>query len=413
MLVIAALAILAGVALGVMKWKKGNEAAAVPRYVTEEVTKGDIIASISATGTVEALNTVEVGAEISGKILALNADFNDAVIEGQVLAVIDPEQLKASVDQAKAQMLAAQAQVAEAEATLVESKQDRARVKDLAAKGLVSLKELEGAEAKAIRAEASLKSAQASAALAKASFSSARSKLGKTEIVSPINGTVLSKEVEAGQTINAGMQTPVLYIIAEDLKRMRLSSRVDEADIGNVTSGQAAAFTVDAYPGKKFESVVTSVRNVPQTDQNVVSYEVLLSVDNQAMLLKPGMTASVEIITEKHTDKLLVPNKAFRFAPPKESAGFRRPPGGGVPFLKGAGDKDKTKKPDRMREMGKIAANEGVLWIPDDKDGPGGLKPVKVEKLATDSIRTAIQTEKLSVGDKVIVEQADSGQGTP
>ncbi len=416
LVLVTASVLLAGGAVFFLKWKKVDEASKVPRYVEEKVTRGDLIASISATGTVEALNTVEVGAEISGRILSLHADFNDAVTEGQVLAVIDPEQLKAAVDQAKAQMLAADAQVAEAEATLVETKQDAARAVDLAAKGLYSSKDLESSKAKAVRAQAALKSAKASAAMAKASFTTARSKLGKTEILSPISGTVLSREVEVGQTINAGMQTPVLFVIAEDLRRMRLSSRVDEADIGNVREGQSAVFTVDAYPGRKFNSTVTSVRNVPQTEQNVVSYEVLLSVDNKELLLKPGMTASVEIVTEKHSNVLLVPNKALRFSPPRDDMGFfRRPPG--MPFLGKAGGRRggrEGKQAERRAEgRGKPAADEGVLWMLDDKGGPGAIKPVKVRKVATDSIRTAVESERLKEGDSVIVEQAETEQAGP
>ncbi len=410
LVLIILLAAAAGGAYGFREWKAAKAVDAVPRYVTEPVTRGDLVSSISATGTVEALNTVEVGAEISGRILSLNADFNDPVTEGQVLAEIDPEQHKASVAQAKAQTLAAQAQVAEAEATLVETGQEADRAEDLAAKGLLSSKELEAAKARAVRAKAALKSARASAALAKASFDAARSKLSKTEIVCPINGAVLSREVEVGQTLNAGMQTPVLFIIAEDLKTMRLSSRVDEADIGKVFEGQGAAFTVDAYPGREFASTVTAVRNVPETDQNVVSYEVLLSVDNQEMLLKPGMTASVEIVTEKLTDVLLAPNKALRFSPPKGGGGFRfrGPP---VPFL-GRGKKgDKAQKPPNpMRKIGKLKGNQGVLWTI-DPDNPGALRPVKVDKLASDGIRTAVRSEDLEAGTEVVVSQQTDTDG--
>jgi HlyD family secretion protein len=413
LLVLVLLAVAAAAGFGVFQWKKGRAAEEVPRYVTEPLTKGDLTSTISATGTVEALNTVEVGAEISGRILSLNADFNDAVSAGQVLAEIDPEQHKAAVAQAKAQMLAAQAQVAEAEATLIETQQESKRAADLSAKGLLSSKELEGAQARAVRAEASLKSARASAALAKASFDAARSKLSKTEIVCPISGTVLSREVEVGQTINAGMQTPVLFIIAEDLKTMRLSSRVDEADIGKVFEGQTATFTVDAYAGREFASSVMEVRNVPQNDQNVVSYEVLLSVDNQEMLLKPGMTASVEIVTEKLKGVLLVPNKALRFSPPKgEGFRFRGPP---VPFLgrSGNGRSGKGKKTNPMQSMGKIKGNQGVLWKIDRRGPPGALSPVKVDKLASDGIRTAVHSEAIKERDEVVVEQPDSVNGKP
>lgn len=272
--------------------------------ITDDVVRDECVSAISATGTVEALSAVEVGAELSGRILSLDADFNDTVTEGQILARIDSEQHRAAVAQARARMLAARANVVKAEATLDECCKDADRVKELASKGLASSKALESAVARSARAEASLQSAHASAALSKASLDAARSELASTEVVCPIDGIVLSREVEVGQTINAGLRTPVLFVIAEDLRRMRLSALVDEADIGKVREGQTAAFTVDAYPQRRFSSCVTAVRNVPQTDQNVVSYEVLLSVDNSDMLLKPGMTASVEIVTDDLADVL-------------------------------------------------------------------------------------------------------------
>ncbi len=407
-----AVAVIGSVAFGVLRWRSETNDAKRPQYVTDKITQGDLVATISATGTVEALNTVEVGAEISGRILSLSSDFNDSVTQGQVLAVIDPEQHRAAVAQAKAQMLSAEAQVAEAEATLVETKQDAARAKELAAKGLYSAKERENAETKAIRAEASVKSAKASLALSRASYDAAKSRLGKTEVISPISGTVLSRKVEVGQTVNAGMQTPVLYIIAEDLSRMRLLSLVDEADIGKVANGQNASFSVDAFPGRKFVSSVLSVRNIPQTTQNVVSYEVLLSVDNKDNLLKPGMTASVEIIIEKHENVLLIPNKAFRFSPSRESTGMRRPPGGGIPLLRNANEqkeKKASKKSNPLRELGKISGNEAVLWIP-VKDTPDDMLPVKVERIASDGQMTAISSDRLKIGDDVIIEQTDSEQ---
>jgi HlyD family secretion protein len=411
---IALSAVAVGVFAGVMRWKKGDEASRIPQHVTERVTKGDLIASISATGTVEALNTVEVGAEISGRILSLHADFNDTVSEGQVLAVIDPEQLKAAVDEAAAHLLAADAAVAESRATLLENKQNAVRAEELAAKGLYSSQALESAQAAAVRAEASLKSARASYAQAKATLKSARSRLEKSEILCPINGTVLSREVEVGQTLNAGMSTPVLYKIAEDLKRMRLTSLVDEADIGNVFSGQTATFTVDAYPGREFKSEVTSVRNVPQTDDNVVSYEVLLSVDNREMLLKPGMTASVEIVTQKRTDMLLVSNKAFRFSPPMQGRGFRGRPPGGMGFLGGGKRKQKGAAETPLDALGKIAANEGILWVRAGNGGPpGAVKPLKVEKIATDGVHTAVKSDEIHEGDEVIVEQVELEQEDP
>ncbi len=381
--------------LGILGPGEADEAA---QYEIATVTKGDIKASITATGTVEPLNTVEVGAEVSGRIAELGADFNDAVTEGQLLAVIDPEQAKAQMDEARAQVLGARAKVAEARASLNEAKLDEERSRALAEKGLISPKELEAAVSKAERARASLQSSRASAAIADASFASAKTKLGKTEIRAPISGTVLSREVEVGQTINAGMQTPVLFTIAEDLRRMRLSSKVDEADIGSIAVGQAASFTVDSYPDRSFASGVESVRNVPITNDNVVSYEVLLSVDNEDLLLKPGMTATADIVTLFLGDALLVPNRALRYSPPAKSRMPRTPPG--MSFLGGGRDKKTGEKKGNSAEArGAAGANRGRVWVLK----AGAPEPVVVEKLATDGTNTAIAADSLAVGTEVVV----------
>ncbi|HUT78411.1 MAG TPA: efflux RND transporter periplasmic adaptor subunit [Polyangia bacterium] len=373
------------------------------QYEVVAVTIGDIKASINATGTVEPLNTVEVGAEVSGKIAELHVDFNDPVTADQLLAVIDPEQAKAQVDEAKAQVLSARAKLAEARATLNEAHLDEERSLALAGKGLLSSKELEAAVSKAERARASLMSARASAAVADASYSSAKTRLGKTEIRSPINGTVLSRLIEVGQTINAGMQTPVLFTIAEDLRRMRLSSKVDEADIGAVVVGQQASFTVDAHPDRTFASGVESVRNVAITSDNVVSYEVLLAVDNEDLLLKPGMTASAEIVTLFLGGALLVPNRALRFSPPTESRMPRPPPGlsflGGGQGKKAGGDR----KGASQERLGALGARKGVVWVVK----AGTPEQVVVEKLASDGTNTAIASETLQAGIEVIVGLAE------
>jgi HlyD family secretion protein len=380
-----------------------GEPDAEQRYEVAGIAKGDIKASINATGTVEPLNTVEVGAEVSGRIAELHVDFNDTVTAGQLLAVIDPEQAEAQVAEAKAQVLGARAKVAEARASLNEARLDEERSGALTAKGLLSSKELEAAVSKAERARASLQSARASAAIADASYASARTRLGKTEIRSPIGGTVLSRKIEVGQTINAGMQTPILFTIAEDLRRMRLSSKVDEADIGAVSVGQQASFTVDAYPDRTFTSSVDSVRNVPITSDNVVSYEVLLSVDNRDLLLKPGMTASAEIVTLFLGDVLLVPNRALRFSPPAESRMPRAPPG--MAFLGGGKDKPPgERKGASAKRPGAGGAKRGRVWVLE----AGVPAPVPVEKLATDGTNTAIAAGALAAGTEVVVALAEA-----
>ena len=409
---IAVAAVAAALAVGgvvAFRATRAAEASAQPAYKTAAVVRGDLKASITATGTIQALNTVEVGAEVSGKIAALHADYNDAVTAGQLLAEIDPEQAKAAVDEAKAQVLAARAGVAKAKATLTAARLDADRSKALSEKGLVSAKELETSVSNLELAEASIQSADASLAVADASYTSAKTKLGKTQIVAPISGTVLSRRVEVGQTLNAGMTTPVLYTIAEDLRRMRLSSSVDEADIGAVAKGQKASFTVDAYPDRTFESGVDSVRNVATVTSNVVSYEVILTVDNSDLVLKPGMTASVEIVTLLIPDALLVPNKALRFTPADASpskGGFPR----GIPFLGGPRGKkadDKTTNEAALAALGKLGPRQAVVWL----QKGAGLAPVVVEKIATDGTDTAVKCDALAAGAKVVVDLADAAGG--
>lgn len=284
-------------------------------YQVAKVTRGELKASVSSTGSIEPLNAVDVGAEVSGRLIAVHVDFNDIVKKGQVLAEIDAEQVRATVEQSKAQLLASQAGVAQAKATLTELETVLKRTKGMAETGLVPKAELEGAEAAAARAKAALASANANAQLARAALNSTQTLLGRTTIRSPIDGIVLARLVEAGQTVTAGFQTPLLFRLAENLSRMKLKVGIDEADIGRVREGQKATFSVDAFSGRTFESTIISLRNDPQITQNVVTYEAILSVDNKDGVLRPGMTATVTIVVETRKDVLLMPNAALRFSP--------------------------------------------------------------------------------------------------
>jgi len=288
----------------------------VPKFVTEPVQKVDIRVTVSATGKLQGLNTVEVGAEVTGKVLTVHVDDNDRVTAGQVLAELDPEQLRAAVDEASAQVLSADANIRTAEATLLETKQARVRAEEQAKQGLIAQKDLEAAQAAAARAEAAVSTARANAVVARASLKSAQSRLGKTKIVAPSDGIVLARAVEPGQTVTAGFQTPVLFRLAEDLTKLSLRVDVDEADVGRVKQGSDASFTVDAYPSRTFPSKVVSLRNEPKTSQSVVSYEAVLTVDNAELLLRPGMTATATIVSETVKDAVAVPNGALRFSPP-------------------------------------------------------------------------------------------------
>lgn len=382
------LAAVAGLGGGGLLWWRSSSAPVPVQYVTTELTIGDVRVTVSATGTVEALNTVEVGAEVSGKVTKLYVDFNDPVKEGQLLAEIDPEQQLATVDEANARVTASSASIKQAQATLEEAEANLARARSQQALGLVSDKEVEAAKASAARARASLEASRSDAVVSTASLKSSRSKLGKTQIVSPINGIVLSRSVEAGATLTAGFTTPVLFKLAEDLKRMSLHVYVDEADVGRVKEGQMATFTVDAFPNRTFPAELTSLRYEPKTESNVVSYEAVLSISNEELLLRPGMTATASIICDEVTDVMVVPNAALRFSPPQDK---KEGPGLSMPG-------------PRRRESGTRGAGP-TLYLLDGQT----LKPLSVTTGVTDGTLTEVSGEGLSAGVKVVtdtIEQA-------
>jgi HlyD family secretion protein len=311
-------AIVAALAVGllVVRARRGAAASAAPAFELAEVKRSDVKVTVTATGLLQSVTTVEVGAEVTGKVLSVRVDANDAVKKGQILAEIDPEQLRAAVDEAAAQVSSAAAAIRLAKATKTETAQAADRARAQAAEQLISRHDLEAAVAAAERAEANLQSSVASATLANAGLKLARSKLAKTTIISPIDGIVLSRLVEPGATVTAGFTTPVLFKLAQDLTQMRLNVDIDESDIGRVREGLDATFTVDAYPDKTFPSKLYSLRNEPKTTSNVVTYQAVLSVDNAERLLRPGMTCTATIVAETRKDVLVVPNAALRFAPP-------------------------------------------------------------------------------------------------
>jgi HlyD family secretion protein len=286
-----------------------------PKYEQAKVARGDIQVSVSATGTLNGRSTVEVGAEVTGRVTQVLVDYNDRITKGQLLAVIDPERSQMAVDESVARVREAEANIRQAKATLVEARQTRDRARRESKDGLVSQKDLEASEAALERAEATLLSAEATATVSRATLGSQRSTLQKTRILSPIDGIVLARSVEPGQTITAGFSTPVLFKLTEDLRRMQLLVYVDEADVGRVREGMPASFTVDAYADKSFPSKVLSLRNEPHEEDNVVTYEAVLEVNNDELLLRPGMTATATIVSDVRHDVLGVPNAALRFAP--------------------------------------------------------------------------------------------------
>ena len=280
------LSVVLAIAAGVFFLRGKNSKAKGVRYLTATAEVGDLKETVTATGTLKGLDSVDVGSQISGKITKIYVDFNDQVKIGQVLAEIDTTSLQSRVEQSKAQVNAADASLVLAKATQAQTKAQYARAQDLSQKGLISSKDLDTAKADADRASASITSATAQATLARASLKDAQTQLSYAVIRAPIDGIVLSRLVEPGQTVAATMSAPVLFTLARDLTQLRLYVDIDEADVGKVKEGQSASFLVDAWNGHKFASKVVSVHNLPTTGQTVVTYQAVLSVDNSERCLK-------------------------------------------------------------------------------------------------------------------------------
>lgn len=310
------LLVILAAAFWIWKLQAGSDA---PNYFTEEVIQDDLILEVSATGNLETVNTVEVGSEISGLINEVYVDYNDQVTSGQLLAKLDTDRLEAEVAQAQAALQASEASLMQALASLDEQRNKTRRAEELARQSLISTEEIETARATLSRAEAGVASARAQTVVNRAAFDMAETNLEKASIRSPIDGVVLSSNIKPGQAVAASFQTPVLFTLAEDLTNMELHVDVDEADIGQIEEGQQATFTVDAYRDTVFSADIIKVYYAPQADAEVVTYEAVLSVDNSGMLLRPGMTATTSIVTNRVEDALLVPNSALRFTPPGES----------------------------------------------------------------------------------------------
>jgi HlyD family secretion protein len=351
-----------------------------PTFVSEPARRADVQVTVTATGTLEAVTTVEVGAEVTGRILELKAGENDRVKKGQVLAVIDPEQLQAAVAQAAAQVASAEATILQAKATVTESGLALERAKKLREQGLLGQSDLDTATATKQRADANLASAAAGASLARAALKSAKSRLDKATIYSPIDGVVLARLVELGQTVTAGFTTPVLFRLAEDLTRMQVKAAIDEADVGRVRAGEEASFTVEAYPERKFPSSVKSLGNDPKTSSNVVTYQAILVVDNSEKLLRPGMTCNATIVADTKKDVLVVPNAALRFTPPAQSQG---PP---------------------EKKAATVGEPKKHVWVLDPATPRPVPRAIEVKTGATDGLVTEIVSGEIKPGTEVLVD---------
>ena len=374
------------------------------QYNTQPVRLGDLLITITSTGKLVATNQVEVGSEMSGIIIKMTADYNDTVAAGQPLAYIDDSRYKAAVMQSKAQVALAEAKLTEAKADHNSNKKKVARLQmtyKLTKGKLPSQQELEEAEANLQKSTAAMAAAAADIMIAKASLKSNEADLNKTVIYSPINGIVLKRDVMPGQTVAASeLEAPVLYTLAEDLRHMELHVAVDEADIGPVRKGQRATFTVDAYPDHTFEAKILQMRysaDKSGQNENVVTYKTIMSVANSDLLLRPGMTATVNIIVKKVVNKLLVPNAALRFTPPEPNSGEKQTKyASGIPHVFASSSKSSENNGDTASD---IRDNELCVWILKDSHP----MPVKVKKGATDGVMTAVTSQDLKEGMEIIV----------
>ncbi|WP_196803437.1 efflux RND transporter periplasmic adaptor subunit [Thiomonas sp. FB-6] len=304
--------VLAGVA-GVAWWAARRQPAV--QYLTAPVSRGDVTRSVHATGTVNPVLTVLVGSYVSGVIQSQSCDFNTRVHKGQLCARIDPRPYQTVVDENVAQLAVARAQLDKDRAALDYARINERRQTSLIGRGVVSQDVVDAARNALAQARAQISLDQAAVREREAALEAARVNLGYTDIVSPVDGTVVSRNVTIGQTVAASFQTPTLFLIATDLTRMQVDTNVSESDIGSVHDADPARFTVEAYPGQPFEARVVQVRQAPQAVQNVITYDVVLGVDNAALRLKPGMTATVDIVTEQRRGVLRVPDQALRFEP--------------------------------------------------------------------------------------------------
>jgi len=309
---------------GIGAWQWFGQAPAKIVYTSEPAAPRDLTIKVSATGTLQPLTQVDVSSELSGVVRSVPAEENQEVKKGDVLAVLDKARIQAQIEGAKASVLAAEAQVEQAETTLADTSRTLDRTNQLAAKGMASKQALDTATADRDRAVAALSVARANVAVAQANEKLQETDLAKSTIYAPIDGVVLTRSVDPGQTVASSFSAPVLFVIAQDLKSMQLQAAIDEADIGKVAKGQAGHFTVDAFPGKNFDAKISDIAYASVTTDNVVTYQAKLDVDNSKLLLRPGMTAAVDIVTRQANGVLTVPNAAFRYSPPAPEAGSSR-----------------------------------------------------------------------------------------
>lgn len=354
-----------------------KNAVSKPIFVTEKIERCTITQLVEASGTINPVNIVSVGSTVSGLIEEIYVDYNSEVIKGQVLAQIDPANFQDEVEQRQASILSAEANLARLKAQEVLNKKTLKRYERLHAKNFIAKSELDQAISDYDSVVAEINAAKAQIAQAKAQYKIALTNLGYTKIIAPVNGTIISREIDLGQPVAASFQAPELFTIAQDLKKMQIEVNVSEADIGEIKEGQKVIYTLDGYQDSEFEGKVTQVRISPTTVSNVVTYSVIVDVNNDDLKLKPGMTANVSIITDEKENVLCAPNMALKFT-----------------YIEG----NSTKK----------YANQGI-WIL-DKFHP---KRVDIQTGASSDSEFEVISDKLKEGDLVILEQLKGSKQVP
>jgi HlyD family secretion protein len=386
-------------------WRFGNSANESP-YVTVPVTRGNISQVVSSTGTLQAVITVQVGSQVSGTIEKLFADFNSKVKAGQIVAQLNQDKFKASVDQARANLLAAQSNLAKARVTVADTLRTLERNRELRKRELMAQSELDAAQTAYDAALAQVEVNKAQLAQSQAAVNQAMVDLNNTVIRSPVDGIVISRNVDVGQTVAASLQAPTLFTIANDLSKMEVHTNVDEADVGNVSEGQEVTFTVDAFPARRFRGKVSQVRNAPIVVQNVVTYDAVVRIDNKELLLKPGMTANVQFMVSRKQDVLTVPNVALRFRPPEEKNEaqelLRREQSRAAPA---PGARRTSRSASRGSGGAAVAARRVRIYVVRDFKA----QPVEVQLGITDGSRTEVTSDELNENDLIIIGMSSAG----
>lgn len=380
-----ALAVVAVVTVSGTAFYRGSGSEGDPKLATATVTRGSVVQAVEATGTLEAVTTVEVGTQVSGTIKALYADYNSRVRKGQVIAQLEPSLFETQVEQARATVQRLQAEVDAAKVQVEDTRVKLKRAQELSAKQLIPATDLETAHANARQAEASLKAAQAQLVQGRASLRNNEVNLGHTTIKAPIDGIVISRNVDVGQTVAASMSAPTLFVLAQDLRQMQVNARVDESDIGRIEPGQRVEFRVDAHPDDTFTGTVKQVRLEPVIEQNVVSYVTVIDVPNPELKLKPGMTANVTVEIARADDILRVPNAALRFRPTTE-------------VFTALGQQ----APEPRAAGGTRAARGAGVWVLHE----GRLARVAVDADINDGTTTAVRGGALQEGAQVVTAVA-------